>query len=86
LPAIDPMGEYVATTLDGKTAVKLVRDSITQPPVWIDGEFCDWTEDGNVMVINGKLMVYTKDGQYLRTIQVDQGPPQAAAYRKYEHH
>ena len=77
----------MAVTLNRRTAVKRIREPITNPPLWIDGEFCDWTEDGNVLVNNGQLTVYTKEGQYLRTILVDQGPPRGvAAYRKYEQH
>jgi prepilin-type N-terminal cleavage/methylation domain-containing protein len=94
VPGIDPLGEYAAWTFRGKTGIKCLHDPVSTPPVWIDGDFCDWTEDGNVMVNNGgsavffnaRLAIYTKDGRLVRYIPIDGGLRGVAAYRKYEHH
>jgi prepilin-type N-terminal cleavage/methylation domain-containing protein len=94
-PRMDPLGEWAAWSRLGVIAVRNVHDSpstaltqITFPPLNRLAEFCDWTEDGQLLInTNQKLSIITKDGVIVRTLDTDPPPEPnfVAAYRKYGH-
>jgi len=99
-PGVDPTGEYVAWThyrSNGAfTEVKHVSDAPSLPPLVIgtvNTYFCDWTEQGDLLVNlddsrgAAKLAVYDRRGRFLHKIQtpVPPGPGIVASWRKYEH-
>jgi len=71
--------------MDGQTVVHRIDESSSAPLTRINGIFCDWTEDGNVLVNRGELAVFSKDGKFIRTIPTEHRPRGVAAYRKYGH-
>jgi len=85
-PKIDPFNEYAAWGY--QTEVKRLREDPSVPPMKVWGQFCDWTEDGNVLTLTyDRLAIYTKDGKLLRTLSppVKPMPHLLAAYRKFQH-
>jgi hypothetical protein len=84
-PMVDTLGEYAAWPMNGGTAVHRIGQPSSTPLTMISGLFCDWTEDGNVLVNQGGLVVYTKDGKLVRRIPTERKPIGAATYRKYGH-
>jgi len=84
-PQVDPTGEYAAWPLDGGTAVRRIGESSSAPLTMLPGTFCDWTEDGNVLINEGGLSVYSRDGKLMRKIPTEHRPVGVAAYRKYGH-
>jgi prepilin-type N-terminal cleavage/methylation domain-containing protein len=106
-PAVDPFGEFVAWTRQLGTglgrfavAIKPVRSASADMPSIIGTEygstvlFCDWTDDGNLLVAidnhnwGGDLVVLDRHGKLLKRIPTDTGvymSPGAASWRKYWH-
>jgi len=102
-PRVDVSGEYVAWTQIGPNnrraaAVKHIRDPIALAPLFIgdpttDTYFCDWTEQGNLLVnigtakTNTTLAVYDRRGHLLRKLSTPTHPDVGvvASWRKYEH-
>jgi prepilin-type N-terminal cleavage/methylation domain-containing protein len=108
-PAVDPFGEFVAWTRQLGTgpgrfavAVKPVRSPSAEAPSIIGTEygltvhFCDWTEDGNLLVAidnggyhSGDLIVLDRQGKLLKRIPLESGVSMydagAASWRKYWH-
>jgi prepilin-type N-terminal cleavage/methylation domain-containing protein len=93
-PRVDPFGEYVAWTQQSLTvphqrlvAVKRLKDPSTRIPDFVGAEyrqvaFCDWTEDGRLLVnvlrdrvgeYSG-LAILERDGRLVRTIATDPAP------------
>jgi prepilin-type N-terminal cleavage/methylation domain-containing protein len=101
-PRVDPLGEFVAWTLrrNGRpyVAMKNVRDPSATPPTLLGDQFpaayfCDWTEQGELLVnvqklpAQWRLMVLSRDGVMLRELGTDVSPAEGvvASWRKYEH-
>jgi prepilin-type N-terminal cleavage/methylation domain-containing protein len=88
-PAIDPFGEWVAWSWNARVMVKRIDEHTAATVTTLDiGYFCDWTEDGNLLVRDrsNKLAVYTRDGKLLRQLDTALRPLNGtAAYRKYGH-
>jgi prepilin-type N-terminal cleavage/methylation domain-containing protein len=85
-PKIDPFNEYVACQGSARTLVKSLKEDRGVPPLEVYGEFCDWTDDGNLLTLTGySLKIYTKDNKLLRTLSPPVRPALHywAAYRKY---
>ena len=91
-PKVDPFSEYAAwagiQAAGGPTYVKSIRTDSAQRPTIIEGLFCDWTEDSQVLTSGyGSLDIYSKDGKLMRTLRPPEKPADhcIAAYRKYGH-
>ena len=84
-PLVDPLGEYAAWPLEGETVVHRIGESSSAPLTKINGIFCDWTENSEVLVNRGDLTVFSKDGKFIRTIPTEHRPVGVAAWRKYGH-
>jgi hypothetical protein len=109
---VDPTGEWVAwTRYDGGegpvgVAIKGLKDHSSVKPTILPPEtdfvvFCDWTDDGNLLVNSSipprsggfmgttkwQLMIINKEGKVLRRLATRVRPYSAsiASWRKYEH-
>jgi hypothetical protein len=100
VPLVDPSGEWVAWSYSGALYLHSVRGSsrvpatpVRMPPPYSSPEFCDWTENGRLLVnaalYGGQqaLVVLETDGRLVRQISTTTppAPGSVAAYRKYEH-
>ena len=94
-PQVDPAGQWVAWSNRGgnTTYVHSLREHSSKPPeVIAEAEFCDWTEDSQLLVTRRgrdgreELTVLRIDGTLVRTIPTDVRPQRGlASYRKYGH-
>jgi prepilin-type N-terminal cleavage/methylation domain-containing protein len=102
-PRVDPTGEYIGWTQLGNggrhyAAFKHVRDPVALPPTVIgnplsDTYFCDFTEQGNLLVNEGasrqttSLAIYDRKGRLVRKLNTPFRPDWGvvASWRKYNH-
>jgi hypothetical protein len=99
-PQVDPLGEWAAWSPRGAGGVEIhsLRDHSNTPPSVISGPFstysmfCDWTEDGQLLVNTHsvgrtELVVLAKDGTLVRRVPTDTRPAvgSIAACRKWGH-
>ncbi|MCY2951195.1 MAG: type II secretion system protein [Planctomycetota bacterium] len=93
-PRVDPTGDWVAWTQYSTVALKHIRDPVSAPPRIVANNtyFCDWTEDGNLLVNirdgpRQMLAILNRDGKLMRKIPtaVRPLPGSVASWRKYGH-
>lgn len=104
-PRVDPFGEFVAWTGHGPegsgVCIKSLKDHSSVPPTVVGTRqfarivFCDWTEDGRLLVNihesgaqHWTLAILDRNGKLLRKLPTDPPPmpDSTASWRKYGHY